>query len=115
MDVLMPQIQSRLDLGKDWIVDQILLNIDKQSILLYVSHSGEELTCPETGEKTMLYDHTQEQVWRHLDLWEYKCFIHCQVPRVKSASGIKPIKVPWGKKSSRVTPSFERGKDGSTA
>lgn len=111
MDLLIPKIQTSLDLGRDWIIDQVLLDIDKQSVLLYISHSERELTCPETGDKAKLHDHTQERVWRHLDLWGYKCFIHCRVPRIACPSGIKTITVPWGDAAGQFTSAFEHSRE----
>lgn len=115
MDILIPQIQDSLNLGSDWIIDQVLFDIEQQSVLLYISHSGKLLTCPETGQKTGPHDHTLERIWQHVDLWEYKCFIHCQIPRIKSPTGIRAVKVPWGDESSQFTHSFEHTKPEATA
>ncbi len=86
----------------------MLVDEQRQQIDIYISHSGGALVCPETGAPGALYDHRRVRVWRHLDLLEFKCFIHCRVPRVKSSAGVKTIKMPWAGASDRFTYAFER-------
>ena len=78
-----------------------------QRIDVYLSHSGEMLVCPETGEAGTLYDHRRLRNWRHLDLLQFQCFVHCRVPRTKSSAGVKTISIPWADASSRTTYAFE--------
>ncbi len=58
---------------------------------------------PDTGEPGTLYDHRKERQWCHLDLFHFKCFIHCRIPRVLTREGPKTIIIPWAAPSSRVT------------
>lgn len=42
------------------------------------------------------YD-TEEKVWRHLNFFEYECYLIVRTPRIKPDSGgIKLILPPWG-------------------
>lgn len=50
---------------------------------------GDEKDCP-------LYD-THIRRWRHLNFFQYRCFITARVPRVKTQNGVKTIDVPWEK------------------
>ncbi len=52
--------------------------------------------------------HRKERQWCHLDLFNWKCFIHGRVPRVHPPKGPKTIRIPWADPSSRVTYAFER-------
>ena len=45
---------------------------------------------------------------RHLDTMQFKTFINCKVPRVKSSQGVKTIEVPWADSFERHTYLFER-------
>ena len=74
---------------------------------IYISHSGKDLVSPETGESGTLYDHRKEREWRHLDLFNWKCFIHCRIPRVQTPKGPKTISIPWADPSSRFTYGYE--------
>ena len=75
---------------------------------IYISHSGKDLVCPDTGESGTLYDHRKERQWRHLDLFHFKCFIHGRIPSVLTREGPKTITIPWAAPSSSVTYAFER-------
>ena len=55
------------------------------------------------------YDDKQ-MTWRHLNFWQYRTYIHANVPRVgDKARGLKPrkIEVPWARSQSGFTLLFE--------
>jgi transposase len=59
----------------------------------------------EEGKKT--HD-TQLLTWRHLNFFEYECYLTCKIPRLKGADGkVNLIQVPWARKSSGFTLLFE--------
>ena len=97
-----------LHLGSCWRIDTVETHAKKGRVDIYISHSGKDLVCPDTGEPGTLYDHRKERQWRHLDLFHFKCFIHCRIPRVLTREGPKTITIPWAAPSSRVTYAFER-------
>ena len=85
--VLDSAVRYSLQLGSDWEIDRMVLDAEAQRIDIYISHSGGPLICPKTGERGTLYDHRKERSWRHLDWFQFRCFVHCRVPRVKSSAG----------------------------
>ena len=51
---------------------------------------------------------TKEKTWRHLNFFQHKCYIHCQVPRIKTSNGkVLLVDVPWSRKESGFTLLFE--------
>jgi transposase len=61
---------------------------------------GEGKLCP-------VHD-TQSRRWQHLNFFEHACFIHCDVPRIKTSEGkIIRANVPWARKNSGFTSLFE--------
>lgn len=51
---------------------------------------------------------TNERIWRHLNFFQHECYIHCKVPRIKSADGkVHTVAVPWARKGSGFTLLFE--------
>lgn len=100
-------IQYSLGLDDNWEFEELSFDEENQRVDVHISHSGDTLVCPETGEHGTLYDHRKLRSWRHLDLLQFKCFIHCRIPRTKSSAGARTIKVPWADISSRVTYAFE--------
>ena len=59
-------------------------------------------------ELCSIYDHRPLRRWRHLDTMQFKTFVNCEVPRIKSSKGVKTIKVPWADNYERHTYLFER-------
>ncbi|MXX97499.1 MAG: ISL3 family transposase [Rhodothermaceae bacterium] len=100
-------VRHSLHLGSDWTIDRMRLDAEAQRIDIYISHAGRRLICPKTGETGTLYDHRKARSWRHLDWFQFQCFVHCRVPRVKSCAGVNTIEVPWSSASQRFTEAFE--------
>ncbi len=59
-------MQDSLGLDSEWQVDEVTFAPKERRIDVYLSHSGKNLICPETGELGTLYDHRGERGWRHL-------------------------------------------------
>ena len=100
-------LEESLGLKDSWFVEKIDFNHAALVVDIYISHTGVDLFCPQTGEKGTLYDHRSSRSWCHLDWFEYKCFLHCRVPRVLCSSGVKTISVPWANVSERMTRKME--------
>lgn len=63
---------------------------------VWVEHARGLQPCPVCQRSSPIHDHTKERVFRHLDLWKAKTFIHCRQPRVRcSEHGVIQIPVPW--------------------
>lgn len=50
---------------------------------------------------------TKSKTWRHLNFFEHRCYLHCEVPRIKSAEEIHMAEVPWARQGSGFTLLFE--------
>lgn len=51
---------------------------------------------------------TVSRKWQHLSFFEHLCYLHCDVPRIKSADGkVKTVQVPWARPESGFTLMFE--------
>lgn len=51
---------------------------------------------------------TKEKTWRHLNFFQYECYLHCRVPRIKTKNGkICMVEVPWSRAGSGFTLLFE--------
>ncbi len=97
-----------LNFGSDWKVDKVTVNTKSDDVDVYVSYIGLTAECPESLELCGIYDHRTNRRWRHLDTMQFKTYINCEVPRVKSSQGVKTIKVPWADNYERHTYLFER-------
>ncbi len=51
---------------------------------------------------------TVARTWRHLNFFEHACYLHCQVPRIKTRDGrVETVPVPWARPGSGFTLLFE--------
>lgn len=68
---------------------------------------GTRFPDPQAGSLCPVHD-TVERKWRHLNFFEHTCYIHCQVPRMRTPSGkVKQVAVPWAREGSGFTMLFE--------
>ncbi|MGX8679471.1 MAG: ISL3 family transposase [Sphaerochaetaceae bacterium] len=65
--------------------------------------AGSEFPCPQCGTDCKVYD-TSERIWRHLNFFQYRCYIHARVPRIScERHGTRTVQVPWGREGSGFT------------
>lgn len=68
---------------------------------------GSDFICPVCGEDCKAYD-TETKTWRHLNFFQYRCYIHARVPRIKcDRHGVRTVNVPWGREGSGFTLAME--------
>jgi transposase len=96
-----------LNFGNDWKVDKVAVNHELEEVDVYLRYVGLTAEVPDTLEKYSIYDHRSTRRWRHLDTLQFKTYINCAVPRVKSSEGVKTIEVPWADNYERHTYLFE--------
>lgn len=101
-----------IGIQKPWFIESLNLDIESKELTIQVNfEKGSEFIYidEETGEVASYkaYD-TSEKTWRHMNFFQYHCYIHCRVPRVKTNSGkVKQVKTPWEGVSSGFTLLFE--------
>lgn len=101
--------QMALGLSEPWYVSKVEF-IDGASsnkeLHIWLSFSrgyhfkfdDNEYTCYDTIEKT----------WRHLNFFEHLCYLHANVPRIKTGEHeIVMVDIPWARKNSGFTLLFE--------
>lgn len=104
-------LEKSMNLGPEWtLVDAEfkMLEDGKDELHIYLQRTpGYPASCPECGRDHGVYD-TRPRSWRHLDIWQYKTIIHCDVPRVDCPDcGVHTMKVPWEGDSCHFTTLFE--------
>lgn len=69
---------------------------------------GGRFACPNCGETDLPVHDTAAKTWRHLNFFQYKCYIHLRNPRVKCSNcGERLWMPPWARKQSGFTALFE--------
>jgi transposase len=85
-----------LNLPKPWVVERMEINHVDQEAHVWLTHGQVHFPCPKCLANGPVHDHTAERMWRHLDLWKAKTFIHARLPRVRCPKhGVLQVEVPW--------------------
>jgi transposase len=67
---------------------------------------GSRFAHPDSGQLCALYDTEREpSTWRHLNFFQFECYVHAFVPRVDGGpgAGVKQVRVPWARPRSGFT------------
>jgi len=99
LSMLAAVFTKSLNLGPEWTVENVEFKEVKDAKdefhIYIVRTTGYTVQCPTCGKEVGVYD-TREREWRHLDIWQFKTVIHCQVPRSDCPEhGPHTIDVPW--------------------
>jgi transposase len=99
---------NALGLQSPWKVTDVSFDVDNGRLDIYISRIKEnKVTCPVCGKECSVHD-SKDRTWRHLNFFQYKAFIHCQVPRSNcNDHGVKQVEVPWTRQGSGFTLLFE--------
>jgi len=98
-----------LNIQEPWKLDKVNFDKEKGQLDIYISHKiGSKFPCKICGRKCGIYDTTKQQTWRHLNFFQYKTYIHCNVPRTKcDAHGVLQVEIPWARSRSGFTLLFD--------
>jgi len=84
--------------------------LEDDSIHLYIEVSKDYYPKNNSGIKGVRHD-IENRSWRHLDLFQYPCYIHCDVPKFRYGKGansyVETLIVPWSRPNSGFTLLFE--------
>ena len=101
-----------LGLGRQWRVTRCEFTSEGGLVRLWVEETPElwSFESIAAGEAVSCYDHVSEElVWRHLNVFEHRCEIHCRLPRGQRTTDGKVYRVlpPWEGLAKHFTRSFE--------
>ena len=98
-----------LGLVEPWFVSQVEFqpsekDPDRLDVHITLDYQGgSKFPCPKCGELSPVYDSNQKE-WRHLNFFQYRCYIHARVPRVECKDHkVRLVDVPWAKPGSGFT------------
>ena len=103
---------SAIGVKSPWYIKSVKLEKEKGELNIEIDFpkgSEFEYIDEETGEikRYKAYD-TSIKVWRHMNFFQYRCYLHARVPRVKTENGkVKQVKPPWSGGVSGFTLLFE--------
>jgi transposase len=93
-----------------WYIEDISLpkvGDQERELHIHLNFEPGSTFVDEYGESCKAYD-TARHTWRHLNFFQYKCFLHAPVPRITDSKGsIKKVVVPWARRNNGFTLLFE--------
>ena len=104
--------QELLGLGLNWEVVESRFNHKTSTVVLEIRETArlwETERCPKEGGLVYCYDHTEELVWRHMNVFQHRCEIRCRLPRKKcrQCGGVYRVRPPWEGLSGHFSREFE--------
>lgn len=90
-------------------VDEVKFKKSDGELHIYLDfYRGGHFKCAVCGgDDTSVHD-TVEKCWRHLNFFQYKCYLHFHVPRtICPTCGVHMYQVPWSRAGSGFTLLFE--------
>lgn len=104
--------EKLLGLDISWKILSVSYIESSKTVAIVVSETDwlwSNWSCCEDDGRFSCYEHCDEIVWRHLNIFEYRCEIRCRVPRGKCSKCKKVVRapIPWEGKSKHFTFGFE--------
>lgn len=90
-------------------IESVEFDKDKGELHIQMNfRRGARFACSECGKEELPIHDTVEKTWRHLNFFQYKCFIHLRTPRTICPDCGDHLYIPsWSRKSSGFTLLFE--------
>ena len=90
-------------------IDEISFDMAEGELHIHMNfRRGGQFPCSDCGVPDLPVHDTMEKTWRHLNFFQYKCYIHLRTPRTKCPKCGERLWIPpWGRKQSGFTMLFE--------
>jgi transposase len=98
-----------LELEEPWTLTHVELDEKEKTWHLLIDFKpGTLFACPHCGAMCTAHD-TKVKTWRHLDLWDWKTYLHARVPRTDcdDCHKVTRVQVPWSRANSNFTLMFD--------
>jgi transposase len=104
-----PKIYTQLlRLSDPWHISRIEVDVPGEAAHVFIDHRHVQMPCPTCGNLCNVRDHTEERLFRHLDLWQCKTWLHARLPRTECpVHGVLRASLPWAEPGSRFSQQFE--------
>jgi transposase len=108
MEALESLFARALKLEAPWKITKIAFFEEEGAIRVFADFPrGSTFCCPVCGKDAKAYD-TTEKEWRHLNFFQYACYLAVRVPRIDCPDhGVLQIDVPWARDGADFTFLFE--------
>ena len=100
---------AALEISEPVFIDEIVFDAVEGELHIHMDfRRGGRFACSECGTEGLTIHDTIEKTWRHLNFFQYKCYIHLRTPRTKCPKCGERLWIPpWGRKQSGFTLLFD--------
>jgi transposase len=101
--------QKIIGLKSPWYIKNTEFNHSQKQIDIHIDFKrGAKFSSKESGKKVYPVYSTKIKTWRHLNIAEYACYLHCRVPQISIGEGKTQVIIPpFAGKSNGFTLKFE--------
>lgn len=88
--------------GSPWKVVDVRFDREFKRLEIDLDYPpGSRFPHPQSGEPCATYD-TEQRTWRHLNFFQFQCYVNAPIPRVDGGPGygVKRVAVPWARPNS---------------
>lgn len=109
MDIQSKLFEVALGIEEPLYIKSIGFDEEIGELHIYIDfRRGGRFVCPNCGKKECAVHDTKEKVWRHLNFFQYKCYIHFRNPKIKcDKCGVHQFVPYWARPRSGFTSLFE--------
>ena len=100
--------EKALGISAPWYIESTNFNIENKRLDIRINfRRGSKFSLFDGGDLYPVHD-TEEKEWRHLNFFQYECYLKVRVPRVKKDDGkVVLLLPPWAGKLNGFTLLFE--------
>ena len=74
--------EAALSIESPWFIQDVKFSKEKKTLDIHIDFTkGSRFSIEGIGNNLKVHD-TVVKKWRHLNFFEYECFLHCRTPRV---------------------------------
>lgn len=102
-------IDKLLGISSPWVLGDVKIQHKNKVIDIFINYEhGSKFPCPICGKPKPIYDSRYQRI-RHLDLFDYRCYLNVKIPRTDcSKDGIKVCYYNnWSRQGSHYSLKFE--------
>ena len=102
-------LSAILRLAPHWFVGKVACEHEAHEAHIWIHAQPEALVCPVCKAASPIHDHTDERIWRHVDMCEYRAFLHASIPRVHCREhGVRQVAIHWADPRLQLTMAMEQ-------
>lgn len=94
------QLEQLLHIPEPWYIERVEFNLEVKQLDVYVNFRKRALfACSDCGAPNQPVKDIadRDRTWRHLNFFEYPCYIHAELPRTNcgQCNRLMRVNVPW--------------------